>query len=266
MKGGSDWQGLLCKKESPSGSTFCGVKTTRGCSQRGRNFRSPQTTSSTLAFTFKVMDTRTLYNQWSATYDDTENKTRDLEKRAGQTVLSAVSAKTILEVGCGTGKNTDWLQHRAEKLTAVDLSENMLQKAKEKVSSRQVQFVQADVTRPWEFASEPVDLVTCSLILEHIENLSFIFQQAALATKPGGHFYVCELHPYKQYSGSKARFETAEGLKVLDCYLHHVSDYFKAATKAGFVCEAIDEWFDEDNNQTPPRLLSFLFRLGNNEF
>jgi ubiquinone/menaquinone biosynthesis C-methylase UbiE len=208
------------------------------------------------------MSTRKLYNQWSSTYDTVENKTRDLEKAAGQQVLSAIPFASILELGCGTGKNTEWLSPKAGYLQAVDLSEEMMARAREKVNASHVEFLQADITKPWEFVNRPPDLVTCSLILEHIEDLCFIFQQAANVLLPRGHFYLCELHPYKQYSGSKARFETTEGLQVLECFVHHASDYYGAAISAGFSCVAFEEWFDEGDRANPPRLLSFLFRKG----
>jgi len=206
------------------------------------------------------MSTRELYNQWSDTYDEVENKTRDLEKKAGQQMLSPIPFASVLELGCGTGKNTDWLQQRATQLLAVDLSEGMLSKARAKISSDRVRFQQADLTKPWDFVKEKVDLITCSLILEHIENLSFIFGQASNVQHDGGYVYLCELHPYKQYAGSKARFQTAEGLQVLECFVHHISDYTKAALQNGFAVTALEEWFDEDNRSNPPRLISFLFQ------
>ncbi len=206
------------------------------------------------------MSTQRLYNEWSATYDEMENKTRDLEKKAGQNLLAGIQFDAVLEIGCGTGKNTEWLKDKAGRLTAVDLSEGMLQKAKEKLQAPHVQFVQADITKPWDFATEKADLVTCSLILEHIENLIPVFSEARKALTDGGYFYVCELHPYKQYSGSKARFDSAEGQQVLDCYLHHVSDYISAALENKFAITDVKEWFDDDNRQHPPRLISFLFQ------
>ncbi|HEX8315313.1 MAG TPA: class I SAM-dependent methyltransferase [Flavisolibacter sp.] len=206
------------------------------------------------------MDTRTLYNKWSATYDEVENKTRDLEKLAGQHIVSSISYQTVLELGCGTGKNTEWLCRHTRHHLAVDLSEEMLAKAIEKVRADHVHFKQADITKPWTFVNEKPDLITCSLILEHINNLHYIFQQANDVLQNNGFFYVCELHPYKQYAGSKARFETTEGLQVLECFVHHLSDYFDAAVKNGFACCALNEWFDENDKSNPPRLVSFLFQ------
>jgi predicted TPR repeat methyltransferase len=206
------------------------------------------------------MSTRELYNQWSATYDEVENKTRDLEKAAGMQTLESFQVDSIIELGCGTGKNTEWLADKAAHLIAVDLSEEMMAKAKEKIRRPNVSFQQADITKPWNFIHDKADLVTCSLILEHIKDLRPVFQQVKDHLNEAGHFYVCELHPFKQYSGSKARFETAEGTKVLDCYTHHFSDYLGAASACGLSLVQLNEWFDEDDRPGVPRLASFLFR------
>jgi ubiquinone/menaquinone biosynthesis C-methylase UbiE len=207
----------------------------------------------------KMMSTQRMYDRWSGTYDDVENPTRDLEKHACELVLSKVSFENIIEIGGGTGKNTSWLASRGKHVTSVDLSAEMQAVAKAKVTAGNVEFVQGDIRGPWNFLSEKADLITCSLVLEHVEDLGHVFDEAYNHLNPGGHFYVCELHPFKQYTGSKARFETDEGLQVLDCYIHHVTDYTDAATAGGFWIARIDEWFDGDDRTRIPRLISFLF-------
>ena len=202
--------------------------------------------------------TRELYDEWAATYDSVENPTRDLEKRACESVLGSMSFGTVIELGGGTGKNTGWLAERSGRLISVDLSPEMQAVARAKVESGNVEFRIGDVAAGWDFA-EPADLVTSSLILEHVEDLQHVFREAAKIMKPGGRFYICELHPLKQYAGSKARFETGEGRKVLECFVHHVTDYTTAAMSNGFAIERIDEWFDGDDRSGIPRLISFLF-------
>lgn len=206
------------------------------------------------------MNTRDLYNQWSSSYDEVENKTRDLEKIAGQRVLTGLNTGTVIELGCGTGKNTSWLAEAATHLTAVDFSEDMMAVAKGKIRRDNVVFQQADISQPWTFTDRKADLVTCSLILEHIQDLHTVFQQVRDHLKDNGHFYVCELHPFKQYSGSKARFETPAGTKVLPCYVHHLTDYLEAATASSLSLADIREWFDNEDRSGLPRLISFLFR------
>jgi len=177
------------------------------------------------------MNTRQAYNSWSEQYDTNNNKTRDLEAHALRTMLSTLDFDTCLEIGCGTGKNTVWLMTKAKQITAVDLSEAMLAKAKAKISSPAVNFIQADITGNWNFAEQQYDLVTFSLVLEHIQNIDHIFSEVSKSLTKGGHVYVGELHPFKQYAGTKARFETEEGLHIVDCYNHNISEFTQAAKK-----------------------------------
>jgi ubiquinone/menaquinone biosynthesis C-methylase UbiE len=207
------------------------------------------------------MSTQSLYDKWSATYDEVENQTRDLEKRACETVLSNVEFNSVIELGGGTGKNTSWLAGKADNVISVELSPEMQAVAKAKVANPNVEFRLADISEEWNFAAEPVDLITCSLILEHIERLEHIFIKSAASLAPGGHLYICELHPFKQYVGSKARFDMDGETHVLDCYRHHISDYTDGAACAGFTISKIVEWFDDDDREQIPRLISFLFRL-----
>lgn len=207
------------------------------------------------------MSVRKAYDQWSATYDDVDNKTRDLEKRACETILSSIDLGDVIEIGGGTGKNTGWLARRASCVVSVDISEEMQAVAKQKIDSSNVEFHISDIKEAWTLTLTDADLITCSLVLEHVEHLGHVFGEAKRHLRSGGYFYVCELHPFKQYAGSKARFQTADGLHVLDCYVHNVTDYTDAASVNGFSIERIEEWFDDNDRTRPPRLLSFLFRL-----
>ena len=200
------------------------------------------------------------YNSWAQQYDSNENKTRDLEARSLRETLAPLSFTHCLEIGCGTGKNTVWLLTKAATVTAVDLSEEMLAKAKEKITSPNVTFVQTDITKPWLFATQQYDLVGFSLVLEHIEELQPVFTKVAAVLKPGGYLYISELHPFKQYNGSKARFETAEGTQVVTCYNHHITDFTNAGKANGLDLVSITEYFDDGDRNTIPRLLTLLFK------
>ena len=98
------------------------------------------------------MNVQQSYDSWSSQYDTNKNKTRDLEALSLRTTLLNIPFDSCLEIGCGTGKNTEWLVTRAGHITAVDLSEGMLAIARNKVASDKVQFRQADITQPWAFA------------------------------------------------------------------------------------------------------------------
>ena len=95
------------------------------------------------------MKTHEAYNNWAKTYDTIVNLTRDLEAKALRTLLKNIKVENILEIGCGTGKNSQWLAGKCKHLQSVDFSEEMLQLAKEKVKEKNIRFLQADITRQW---------------------------------------------------------------------------------------------------------------------
>ncbi|TGE08009.1 class I SAM-dependent DNA methyltransferase [Hymenobacter fodinae] len=201
------------------------------------------------------------YNEWAGSYDISPNSTRDLEAQAIRATIPPGPYAEVIELGCGTGKNTEWLATQAGHLTAVDLSNEMMERARLKLPHSHINFQPADITQPWFFASRPVDLLVCSLVLEHIEHLEAVFAQARQALRVGGLFYVGELHPSKQYQGSKARFERTGGsVCELESHVHHVSDYIEAAHQHGLRCVRLHEWFDTPDRTGTPRIISFLFQ------
>jgi ubiquinone/menaquinone biosynthesis C-methylase UbiE len=206
------------------------------------------------------MNNQQAYNAWSETYDTMTNKTRDLEAVALHEMVSVSVSSHVLEIGCGTGKNTEWLIAKAEKLVAADFSAEMLAKAKAKIAARNIEFRRMDLREEWDFAENGFDLITCSLALEHIENIDFIFSQARCVLRSGGRFYIGELHPFKQYQGTKARFETNSSVFELECFVHHISNFFSAAKDNDFECVELKEWFDDDQREIP-RLLTMIFEV-----
>ncbi len=204
------------------------------------------------------MNIQEAYNSWSEIYDTNENKTRDLEAKALRSMIGGENL-SILELGCGTGKNTVFLQTSAKHLVAADFSTEMLEKAKAKITADNVEFRQFDLRDEWDFPAASFDLITCSLALEHIEDIEFVFRQARKVLRFGGKFYIGELHPFKQYQGSKARFETGNGVFELECFVHHVSEFFEAATRNNFEVVTLKEWFDDDDKTQIPRLVTMIF-------
>jgi len=200
------------------------------------------------------------YNSWADQYDSNDNKTRDLDAFATKTVLDKYEFSNVIELGCGTGKNTIYLLKKAEAIIGLDFSQEMLNLAKEKVKDERVEFRKTDLNKNWHVKDNFADLITCSLTLEHIENLNFIFNQVNKKLNSNGYFFICELHPFKQYIGSKARYISEKGIEELETYTHHISEYIKVAKDNGFKLIEINEWFDENRENEIPRLISFVFR------
>jgi len=205
------------------------------------------------------MDIQAAYTDWSATYDLDRNLTRDLDHSITQDTLASLHCKSILEIGCGTGKNTALLARIGEHVLALDFSAGMIEKAKTKLLFDNVTFVIADITRPWAIESQSIDLITCNLVLEHIQNLPFIFTEASRVLARSGRFFISELHPFRQYQGTQANFLRNQQRTEIQAFVHHISDFIGAATASNLVLGQMKEWWHEEDKGKPPRLVTFMF-------
>ena len=197
------------------------------------------------------------YNAWAYQYDNNINPTRDLDKTVTKESLSNIDFFKVLELGCGSGKNTEWLITRAEKVVGLDFSKNMLDLAKRKIITDKATFINTDLNENWPVSDNSFDLATINLTLEHIEILDHIFNSLFMKLTQGGKCFVCEFHPKKQLAGSKARFEENGTEIALDVFYHSEPEYIESAEKAGFNLIAKKDWYD--NEKDVPRLISFLF-------
>lgn len=199
------------------------------------------------------------YDHWSTTYDTDKNLTRDLDQTVTRDTLADSQCRSILEIGCGTGKNTALLAQIGDRVRALDFSEGMLKRAKEKLGSDNLLFLIANITQQWPLADGSADLVVCNLVLEHIEDLDLVFSEAFRSLIEGGRFFICELHPFQQYQGAQARFHRDGRSTEIQAFVHHISDFLKAAEMAELTLKDCREWWHEEDQDKPPRLVSFMF-------
>jgi ubiquinone/menaquinone biosynthesis C-methylase UbiE len=207
-------------------------------------------------------DVKATYDRWAASYDADKNVTRDLDASVVRRTPLQLEDREVLELGCGTGKNTSWFAEHAKRVTALDFSEGMIARAHERLATSNVKFLRHDVRDPWPVPPASVDLVVGNLILEHVHDLAPVYFEAARVLRPGGQLFVCELHPYRQLLGAQAHFvdpRTGEEVNVT-AHVHTASEYVNGGIEAGLMLRALGEWTeDEAPADAPPRLISLLF-------
>src|SRR5215208_1012605 len=107
------------------------------------------------------------YDRWSAQYDRDRNATRDLDAVVVREAPLRLAGQRVLELGCGTGKNSVWLASQARELIALDFSAGMLAVARQRVDASHARFVEHDIREPWPLQDAAVDVVVGNLVLEH---------------------------------------------------------------------------------------------------
>lgn len=74
----------------------------------------------------------------------------------------------VLEIGCGTGLFTKELARTNNTILAIDISDALIMKAKERISSTNVNFIVGNAYET-EFKSESFDFIVGSSSLHHLE-------------------------------------------------------------------------------------------------
>jgi len=211
------------------------------------------------------------YDRWASSYDADDNRTRDLDARVLRESDLAVNGRDVLELGCGTAKNTLWLAERARRVVGLDFSRGMLDVARSRLTTGNVELLEHDVQTRWPVSDAEVDLVIADLILEHVADVTPVFAEAARVLRPGGTMFMCELHPYRQWRGGQAHFidEWSGETVFAPAFAHSIAEYVNAGIEAGLVLRRLDEWSDESGQGRAepearaqrgiPRLVSMRF-------
>ena len=175
------------------------------------------------------------YDAWARTYDSDRNATRDLDAAVVRAAGLTLQGRDVVELGCGTGKNTTFLAQHARSVVALDFSSVMLEHARARVTGEHVRFVQHDIRAPWPLATGAADVVVGNLVLEHVEQLGCVFVEAVRVLRAGGRLHLCELHPERQRRGGQAQFvDAATGAtRMVPAHRHTTPEYVNAGIAAG---------------------------------
>jgi malonyl-CoA O-methyltransferase len=215
--------------------------------------------------TAKAIPTDEAYTEWSTTYDSDCNPTRELAEVVTRETLAELRCGTVIEIGCGTGINTSFLATIGQNVRALDFSPGMLDRARQNVQSDRVTFVRADLTQRWPCPDQSGDLIVCALVLEHIQDLDFIYSETSRVLRPRGELFICELHPFRQYYGACAMFQRGTETTRIKSFVHHKSEFLDAARNHGLLLVKAKEWWHPaDQGADLPRLVSFMFQKKEN--
>ncbi len=197
----------------------------------------------------EVVPTQLGYDRWAEVYDVEDNPLVLLEERHIGSLLGEVAGLDIVDVGCGTGRHALRLAAAGARVTAVDFSKAMLERAQAKPGAEAVRFMQHDLASPLPLHGGIFDRVLCCLVLDHINELEKFFAELRRLCRPKGAVLVSVMHPAMSLRGVQARFiDPGSGRRIGPAsYEHQISDYLMAALKAGLVLGHISEHVIDPN-------------------
>lgn len=134
------------------------------------------------------------FDALAANWDREEPSSRTMTDRLSQhaDLLDLRPGRSLLEVGCGTGKTTGWLAARVApgRVTGVDFSPEMIARARGK--GIDADFQQADVCEdPLGF--DLYDVILCFHCFPHFRDQAAALRNFAEALRPEGRLLVMHL-------------------------------------------------------------------------
>jgi len=195
------------------------------------------------------------YDRWSGFYDHYDNPMVFGAERVVQHLAASVAGLTVVECGCGTGRNLAALkQAGAARLVGCDLSPGMLAEARAR--EPEVEWLRHDLNRPLPLPAASADLVLFSLTLEHVADLAPPLNEARRLLRPGGRVVVIEIHPFLSLSQVAAHFRDQDTVVTMPTFAHRFADYLNAAADSGLQITRCREWRPCDfPGPLPPKLL-----------
>lgn len=164
----------------------------------------------------------------------------------------SISSKKLVDLGCGTGRNTLQLAKLAApgtEVVGVDASPGMLDVARETIRNATIGESVSVSLETFDLLQSPPAPPECAvgaaavistLVLEHIPVKQF-FEGAAALLVPGGYLLVTNMHSDMGAISQAGFVDTATGTKIRPTsYSHTVDEVLDAAQKAGFMVEQID--------------------------
>lgn len=96
--------------------------------------------------------------------------------------------RNVLDVGCGAGQIVKHLLKHGDpeiRVTCVDISTQMLRRARQRIHDQRPTWATADVTQ-LPFADGTFDAVTCGYVLEHLPDIRDGLAELSRVLVPGG--------------------------------------------------------------------------------
>jgi ubiquinone/menaquinone biosynthesis C-methylase UbiE len=105
-----------------------------------------------------------------------------------------LDGRVVLDAGCGSGAQCEWLAEQGAEVVGIDLSPGMIAQARQRCGEH-ARLLVADLAQSLPLEPGSLDGVTCSLALHYLEDWSVPLTSFARALRPGGWAVLSLDHP-----------------------------------------------------------------------
>jgi SAM-dependent methyltransferase len=131
---------------------------------------------------------------WSTTTDDGPFNGH-LERPALRSLVPRpLAGSTVLDAGCGSGAQCEWLLDEGADVVGIDLSPLMVAETRQRCGDRGRYFV-ADLAEPLPLDPGSFDGIICSLALHYLEHWTVSLRSFADLLRPNGWAVISLEHP-----------------------------------------------------------------------
>ncbi|WP_259781093.1 class I SAM-dependent methyltransferase [Aestuariispira ectoiniformans] len=131
-----------------------------------------------------------------------------------QAILPDLTDKKILDLGCGFGWFSRWARaNGAGEVLGLDLSEKMIDRAKQETNDDEVEYQIADLDRV-DLPEAVFDLVYSSLAFHYVEDFDDLVRRIYRTLRPQGHLVCTIEHPIFMAPVSPGWSEGKEGVRI----------------------------------------------------
>lgn len=157
-------------------------------------------------------DPATGYARYAAHYDEKTNYLNSFEQGKLMPLLGDLKNKSVLEVGAGSGRLALQLQRQGAKVTALDVSAEMLAILKAKNSAIATRVAEAEYL---PFADKTFEIVLAAFLIVHLKDPRRFFEQAHRVLKPAGKLIVTNINQKRP-----PELKTRAGAITIQSYYH----------------------------------------------
>ncbi len=170
------------------------------------------------------------YRLWAETYDVLPNPLLDLEEPVVRSMIDRVAPGVAVDAACGTGRHAAYLLERGFTVIAIDSSDAMLERARERVPRAEIR---SGSLLDLPVADATADVAVCALALTHFEDIEAPIAELSRIVRHGGHVILSDVHPLAVATGAHAFFRTADDSRgMVKNHVHWPSRYLKAFRNA----------------------------------